>query len=77
MTPIDSIRLHHIMCIISSLVAFSFLSFSFVIVAYADNLNPVVFSKDSSPYGIPYGQWLNKWWTWNHGIAKSEHPRES
>jgi hypothetical protein len=59
------------------IIAISLLAFSFVIVAYADNLNPRLFSKYSSPYGTTYGQWLNRWWTWNQGIAKSEHPREN
>jgi hypothetical protein len=62
---------------ISVIVSISLVGFSFAIIAYADNLNSAVFSKDSSPYGIPYGQWLNKWWTWNQGLAKSEHPREN
>ena len=42
----------------------------------ADNLNPGVFSKDSTPYGAPYGNWIAKWWNWTLSIPKGEHPRD-
>lgn len=44
--------------------------------ATADSINPGVFSKDSSPYGIPYGEWLAKWWNWTLSIPAAQHPRD-
>jgi hypothetical protein len=45
--------------------------------ALADNLNPGVFSKDSAPYGVPYKQWLAKWWNWTQSLPTQEHPRDN
>ena len=42
---------------------------------HADSINPGVFSKDSSPYGIPYREWIARWWQWNIAIPSTEHPR--
>ena len=42
----------------------------------ADSINPGVFSKDSVPYGIPYGDWLAKWWQWTFSIPTEQHPRD-
>jgi hypothetical protein len=42
----------------------------------ADNINPGVYSKDSSPYETPYGEWMAKWWNWTFSIPKGEHPRD-
>ena len=40
--------------IVTSLIVYSFSSTVFVA---ADSVNPGVYSKDSAPYGIPYGKW--------------------
>jgi hypothetical protein len=42
----------------------------------ADSINPGVFSKDSSPNGAPYGDWVAKWWNWTLSIPKDQHPRD-
>ena len=42
----------------------------------ADDINPGVFSKDSTPYGAPYGEWIAKWWNWTLSIPKEQHPRD-
>jgi hypothetical protein len=42
----------------------------------ADELNPGVYSKDSKPYEISYGEWLAKFWTWFIQIPADVHPRE-
>jgi hypothetical protein len=42
----------------------------------ADDINPGVFSKDSTPYGSPYNEWVGKWWNWTFSIPKEEHPRD-
>ena len=46
------------------------------IISAADNLNPGVYPKDSAPFGIPYKDWIARWWQWNVGIPSSLHPRE-
>jgi hypothetical protein len=43
----------------------------------ADSINPGVYSKDSSPFGTPYGQWLAKWWQWSFSIPTANHPRDN
>ena len=43
----------------------------------AEGINPGVFSKDSAPYGIPYGGWLAKWWQWSFSIPSAQHPRDA
>ena len=43
----------------------------------AEGINPGVFSKDSAPYGIPYGEWLAKWWQWSFSIPSAQHPRDA
>lgn len=45
-------------------------------VVKADTLNPGIYSKDSSPFGVPYKGWIAKWWQWNIGIPTSQHPRD-
>jgi hypothetical protein len=42
----------------------------------ADNINRGVFSKDSTPYGTPYNEWISKWWNWTFYMPKGEHPRD-
>ena len=34
--------------------------------------SPYVFSPDSKPYGMTYGEWSVKWWQWIESIPK-EH----
>lgn len=56
-----------------ALVVFAFSGSSFVM---ADSINPGLYSKDSAPYGIPYGEWLAKWWNWTSSIPSEQHPRD-
>lgn len=41
---------------------------------YADDLNPGVYSKDSKPFGIPYGEWLVKHTKWLFQVPLDVHP---
>jgi hypothetical protein len=50
---------------------------SSILLVKADSINPGVFSKDSIPYGIPYGEWLAKWWQWTFSIPTAQHPRDA
>jgi hypothetical protein len=62
--------------IVSNLsLALTFLSGTFVSSVFGDNFNPGVFAKDSEPFGIPYEEWLAKWWQWNIEIPEDKHPR--
>lgn len=49
--------------------------------ALASNSNPGVLSKDSTPYSVPFQQWLEAWWQWNIAFPQRlpdiEHPREN
>jgi hypothetical protein len=49
--------------------------FSSSMVAYGVSFTPQLYLKDSSPYGIPYADWIKKWWQWNVSIPKAEHPQ--
>jgi hypothetical protein len=42
--------------------------------AYADDLNPGIYSKDSKPFGIPYGEWLIKHTKWLFQVPLDVHP---
>ena len=58
-------------------ISLSFITPLIVLSGYAqgDN-NPTVYSKDSTPFGLPYKDWIAKWWQWNVGIPTSQHPRD-
>jgi hypothetical protein len=34
----------------------------------------VVFSAESKPYGLTYGDWTAKWWQWGYSIPKDINP---
>jgi hypothetical protein len=36
--------------------------------------SPSVYSKDSAPYGMPYTDWMNKWWQWHISLPTKGHP---
>jgi hypothetical protein len=42
-----------------------------------DSVNPGVYAPNSSPFGIPYKDWIAKWWQWTMSIPTSEHPRDA
>lgn len=77
---------------IGGLLIFTYLitvlfSYSFITNVYA--ISDLIFSKDSNPYGIPYSEWIGKWWQWHvsipnlsntsssNDLMSSVHPRES
>jgi hypothetical protein len=41
---------------------------------YADNINPSLFSIDSSPYGTSNNDWSIKWWKWFMEIPQDQNP---
>jgi hypothetical protein len=64
--------------IVSELISFALITFAFSSAPSiaADSINPGVYAKDSTPYGIPYGEWLAKWWNWTVSIPAGQHPRD-
>jgi hypothetical protein len=34
-----------------------------------------IFSPDSQPYGLSYGEWTAKWWQWAHSIPTGNNPQ--
>ena len=43
--------------------------------AYGTSSSPSTFLKGSKPYGLPYEDWMTKWWQWNMQIPKEQHPQ--
>jgi hypothetical protein len=60
-----------VIALIATIFILSNLSPLFML-AYADSINPGLFSKDSSPHDVPYSEWISRWWQWNMGIPKAE-----
>jgi hypothetical protein len=58
--------------VIITLVLILTLSSNGSIIAASSNYG--VFTNKSSPYDIPYREWIAKWWTWWLGIPNSVHP---
>ena len=44
--------------------------------AYSQGSNQTVYSTDSKPFGVPYQDWVARWWNWTFGISADEHPRD-
>ena len=63
-----------IVCCLAVILVFLIQSTTIVV---ADEINPHFYSKDSSPFGVPYQDWLAKWWQWNFNIPKDGHPRDN
>jgi hypothetical protein len=41
---------------------------------YGISSSQSAYLKGSIPYGIPYDDWITKWWQWNIQILKEQHP---
>jgi hypothetical protein len=41
---------------------------------FADDLNPRIYSPESSPFGTTFADWTTKWWQWYIGIPNSKQP---
>jgi hypothetical protein len=60
--------------IIISIVFIVFFSFSGIISIVTASPGFQIFTKDSSPFGNPYSDWVEKWWIWWAGIPSDKHP---
>jgi hypothetical protein len=58
-------------------ISIAFLTSQIVSSAYGQGNNSAVYSKDSTPFGVPYKDWITRWWQWNVGIPTSQHPRDN
>src|SRR5215210_4141888 len=36
--------------------------------------NEEIFTTDSTPYGLTYGEWTARWWQWAYSIPRDVHP---
>jgi hypothetical protein len=45
-------------------------------IAYAVIGSDLIFSKDSKPYGIPFSEWVGKWWQWHVSIPSNTNPQD-
>jgi hypothetical protein len=59
-----------------AIVTFTVGTSAFTAIVNADNINPSLYSKDSKPFGVSYGDWINRWWQWNMLIPAGIHPRD-
>ena len=48
-----------------------------VLLAHAQGNNSIVYPKDSTPYGVPYKDWIVRWWQWNVGVPTTQHARDN
>jgi hypothetical protein len=55
----------------------AFLISQIVLPAYAQVNDSAVYSKDSTPFGVSYKDWITRWWQWNVGTPASQHPRDN
>ena len=58
-------------------ISIAFVTLQIVLSANAQGNNSAVYPKDSAPFGVPYKDWISKWWQWNVGIPSSQHPRDN
>src|SRR3954462_509594 len=66
-----------ILIIASITIIFALVVSSLSTPTLADSLNPGGFSKDSAPYGVPYKEWLARWWNWTVSLPTQQHPRDN
>jgi hypothetical protein len=60
-------------CVLS-MICFTLIVFPFMNLVKADNVNPILYSTDSSPYGVPYKIWTEKFWQWKFNLPEPKNP---
>src|SRR5690242_6302655 len=63
----------NISSLVTSIVMIVILSISYHSIVYGVSA-PEIFSTESSPYGIPYSEWMIKWWQWHISLPTQGHP---
>ena len=66
------------MIILGILLVFSgvFVTSQFVNLTYAQDFSSLLYTPSDSPFGIPYGVWLAKYWEWWANIPKVQSPTQ-
>ena len=57
-----------------TIIVFLILSMQSSFFAYGVPSTPGIFSKESRPYGLPYTEWMIKWWQWQISLPREGHP---
>jgi hypothetical protein len=60
--------------VFATIVLALIITFTLIQLAWADSINPGVFSVSSRPYGFTYGEWSAKFWQWMLPIPSSTNP---
>lgn len=61
--------------VVGALIISCFITISISSVSvYGVPSNPNLFLKGSTPYEVPYEEWLARWWQWNLQIPTALHP---
>jgi hypothetical protein len=74
-SDIRAIKLNLFFIIIGTICSLVFLP-TLTNSAYSQGSNQTVYSTDSKPFGVPYQDWVARWWNWTFGISADEHPRD-
>ena len=61
-------KLHLVTCFVFIILVVGTLS------AYGASSSPSTYLKGSTLDGVPYEDWMTKWWQWNMQIPKEQHP---
>ena len=62
-----------LMALIVSLESIAYSSSLPALISSNDNKGEL-FTTDSAPYGLTYGEWTARWWQWAYSIPKDIHP---
>ena len=58
-----------------SIVMLALMMYALIPFARAQSSNNLdVFTTDSKPYGLTYGEWTARWWQWANSIPKPDNP---
>jgi hypothetical protein len=60
--------------LVSMVAAIMLVAISSLASSYGQEGQPKIFLPGSSPYGIPFNQWIGKWWQWYVSVPKTESP---
>ena len=60
--------------LISMVAVILLAAISSFVLSYGQESQPKIFLPGSSPYGIPFNQWIGKWWQWFVSVPKTESP---
>ena len=62
--------------VIAVFVIFAIISLSCLVGTAYSSSNFTVYNIQEKPFGVPYQNWVAKWWNWTFGIPADTHPRD-